>query len=424
MGLFDVFRRGNDTPPEVKASATGAAMVMTPGQPTWSKRDYGAFAKEGYVQNVVAAMSVQRIAKAISSVELEVWQGDTMLTQHPLIDLLERPNPLQSGSEYMEAVASYLMIAGNAYEEAVDVNGDVRELYALRPDRMTVIPSADGLPIGYEFSGSNGRKHRWTYDPMQDQPPIWHTKFFNPLDNWYGQSPMEAGAYSIDQHNEAMQWMQSLLQNSARPSGALVAGAKDGRQLSDDQFQRLKQEMQDQYQGAKNAGRAMLLDGGLTWQAMGLSPTDMGIEGAKNSAARDVALAFGVPAQLLGIPGDSTYANYQEARRAFWEDTVIPLLNRLIAEKNEWLAKPAGVEIRANMDSIPAIVEKRQLQWTMADASMDLTINERRELKGYDPIAGGDVLPTQTALIADPMMTDTNAKAMARLAGYETNSSE
>jgi HK97 family phage portal protein len=203
-------------------------------------------------------------------------------------------------------------------------------------------------------------------------------------------SPIEAGAYAIDQNNESMSWMQSLLQNSARPSGALTV--KDGGTLSDDNFNRLKAQIEEQYSGSSNAGRPMLLEGGLEWQQMGLSPTDMGILETKFSSSRDIALAFGVPPQLLGIPGDNTYANYAEARLAFWEDTALPLLNMILDDWNSWLAGPLGVEIRPDVDSVPAIAEKRLKMWEMANASTDLTINERRALKGYGPVTGGDVV--------------------------------
>jgi hypothetical protein len=153
-------------------------------------------------------------------------------------------------------------------------------------------------------------------------------------------------------------------------------------------LQRLKAQIEEQYSGSGNAGRPMLLEGGLDWKAMGLSPTDMGIIESKYSSARDVALALGVPPQLLGIPGDNTYSNYAEARLAFWEDTALPMLDYIIQDWNAWLAAPYGVEIRADVDSIPAIADKRSKLWDMANTSTDLTINERRAMKGYQPIVG------------------------------------
>jgi HK97 family phage portal protein len=381
MAIFDFLKR--------KESQAAALMVMNPGQAAWRPRSYENFAKDAYEKNVIAYQAINRIAEAVASVRLMVFRGEQELAQHPLLDLIARPNPLQSGPDYIRSKVGYLMIAGNGYEERFMVGSEVRELYQLRPDRMKVIPSQAGTPAAYEYSvGQN--KTRWEVDPNTLDCDVRHLKLFHPTNDWYGLSPIEAGAYSIDQHNEAMNWMQALLQNSARPSGALTV--KDGSTLSDDNFNRLKAQIEEQYSGSSNAGRPMLLEGGLDWTAMGLSPSDMGIIDAKSSSARDVALALGVPPQLLGIPGDNTYSNYAEARLAFWEDTVLPLMNLIIEDWNAWLAEPYGVEIRADLDEIPAIAEKRNALWEMADRSTDLTINERRALKGYEPIEGGDVV--------------------------------
>lgn len=399
MGLFDRFRR----PQERKESAAAKLMVINPGQAVWSPRNYESFAKEAYGKNVVAYQAINRIADAIASVHLGVYRGDTELVDHPLITLLERPNTLQSYSDYVRAKVSFLMIAGNGYEERFMVGREVKELYQLRPDRMKIVPSSNGIPSAYEYTlGQN--KVRWEMDPRTLTCDVRHLKLFNPLNDWYGMSPIEAGSYAIDQNNEAMNWMQALLQNSARPSGALTV--KDSGTLSDENFNRLKAQIEEQYSGSSNAGRPMLLEGGLDWQQMGLSPTDMGIIEAKFSSARDVALAFGVPPQLLGIPGDNTYSNYAEARLAFWEDTALPLLQMIVNDWNNWLGSIYGVEIKPDIDSIPAIAEKRLSMWQMADQSQDLTINERRALKGYGPIEGGDVLFVSSAEIPLSMATE------------------
>ena len=410
MDFLKMFRRQ-----EVKESAASKIIVTNPGQPIWSPRNYEQFAREAYGKNVVAYQSINKIAEAISSVKLMVFRGEQELADHPLIKLLDRPNPMQAGSDYIHAKVGYLLIAGNGYEERVKVGQDVRELYQLRPDRMKIIPSNNGVPAAYEYT-VGGRKVRWDVDPRTLDSDVRHLKMFNPVDDWYGLSPVEAGAYAIDQLNESMAWLQALLQNSARPSGALVI--KDGGTLADDNFNRLKAQIEEQYSGSRNAGRPMLLEGGLDWRQMGLSPTDMGIIEAKFSAARDVALAFGVPPLLLNIPGDNTYANYHEARLAFWEDTVLPLLNVILNDWNNWLAAPYGVTIKANADEIPAIAEKRMKLWEMADKSTDLTINERRAMKGYEPVPGGDVLmvnATQIPLGASLMgdMTPDDLKALA-----------
>jgi len=414
MGFLDIFRR---PAPEQKESQAAKLMVVNPGQPVWTPRNYESFAKEAYGKNVVAYQAINRIADAVASVKLGVYRGETELTDHPLLTLLKRPNPLQSYGDYIRAKVSFLMLAGNGYEERFLVGAEVKELYQLRPDRMSIMPSANGIPAAYIYKvGQNVT--RWEMAPRTLNCNVRHIKLFNPMNDWYGMSPIEAGAYAIDQNNESMAWMQALLQNSARPSGALTV--KDGGTLSDENFNRLKAQIEEQYSGSTNAGRPMLLEGGLDWQQMGLTPMDMGIIDTKFSSARDVALAFGVPPQLLGIPGDNTYSNYSEARLAFWEDTALPLLDMIITDWNAWLAEPYGVTIRPDIDAIPAIAEKRLSMWQMADQSNDLTINERRALKGYGPIEGGDVLfvpsseiPLGMAGEPVPEMTLAEMKAIA-----------
>ena len=182
-----------------------------------------------------------------------------------------------------------------------------RELYALRPDRVKAVASASGWPEAYEYS-VNGQSVRLP------RRAVLHLKLFNPLNDHYGMSPLEAAQRPVDTHNAAAAWHKAMLDNAARPSGALVYAASDG-QLTAEQFDRLKAELERSYQGAANAGRPLVLEGGLDWKEMGYSPKEMDFIEAKNGAAREIALAFGIPPMLLGIPGDNTYANYAEANR-------------------------------------------------------------------------------------------------------------
>jgi HK97 family phage portal protein len=229
------------------------------------------------------------------------------------------------------------------------MDGNVRELYALRPDRMRVVPGPDGWPEAYEYTAA-GRTLRFLQDASA-QPPILHVALLHPLDDHYGLSPLEAAATALDTHNAAAKWNKALLDNAARPSGALVYSGPEGALLSETQFERLKRELENTYQGSANAGRPLLLEGGLDWKAMSLSPKDMDFLEAKHAAAREIALAFGVPPMLLGIPGDNTYANYQEANRVLWRQTILPVVERVACALAHWLAPSFGPELR--LASIP-----------------------------------------------------------------------
>lgn len=399
MGWRDWFARA-----EAKASKVGALLVTSPGQPAWSNRDYAAFADEGYRRNVIAYQCVRRIAESVASVQWTAWRGETELSESPFLDLLAKPNPGQSGDEYVIATISYLMIAGNRYDERIMVGSEPRELYTLRPDRMKVVPGGDGYPLAYVYA-IGGQTRRWDVDPGTMEADVRHDKLFNPLDDWYGMSPIEAGAYSIDTHNDNLAMGKALLQNGARPGGAL----QTEDDLTAEQFNRLKAQVETQFSGAANAGRPMLLESGMKWQPMAFSPSDMDALESRYASARDICLAFGVPPLLMGVKGDNTFANYAEARLAFWEDTVIPLVDRLANDWSMWLGPYFGDQIiKADLDQIPAIADKRKTLWDMADKATDLTINERRELKGYKPLPEGDVLLVSAGQIglADALSMD------------------
>src|SRR6185295_3960476 len=277
------------------------------------------------------------------------------------------------------------LLAGNAYVEAVAVDSegrrDVRELHVLRPDRMKLVPGADGWPEAYEYTVA-GRAVR--FEQAAALPPILHLTLMHPLDDHYGLAPLEAAAVALDTHNAAAIWNKALLDNAARPSGALVYAGPDGAVLSDGQFERLKRELEDTYQGARNAGRPLLLEGGLDWKPMSLSPKDMDFMEAKHTAAREIALAFGVPPQLLGIPGDNTYANYQEANRVFFRATVLPFANRIAGALSAWLAPAFGdVRLMVDADQVDALAADRAALWSRISEAPFLTLNEKRAAVGY-----------------------------------------
>ncbi len=372
---------------EKKASATGPIItVHTTGQPVWTPRNYENLAREGFMQNPVLYRCIRMIAESAASIPILLFEGQKELNSHPVLKLLKSPNKSQTTTDLLESWYGYLLVSGNAYMEAVPLNGQIRELHALRPDRMKVIPGSDGWPDAYEYS-ANGQKVLF---PTEH---ILHMSLFHPANDHYGLSPLEPAATSIDNHNAGSAWNKALFDNSARPSGALVYQSKDGN-LTQDQFERLKSELENNFQGTDNAGRPLLLEGGLDWKTMSHSPRDMDFIDAKNSAAREIALALGVPPMLLGIPGDNTYANYAEANRTFWRQTVLPLATRTLKRLSIWLGPSFGenIQLRPDPDQIEALSTEREALWDRVMKADFLTINEKRAAVGYEPVEHGDDL--------------------------------
>lgn len=351
------------------------------GEARWTRRDYAALAHEGYMRSPVAHRAIRMIAEAAAAVPWIVYEGDIELDVHPLVDLLARPNQAQAGPTFMQTLYGHLLLSGNAYVERVETETGAQELHLLRPDRVTVLADANGWPVALEHRAGNRRRRV----SLEERGGGLHLKLFHPIDDHYGFPPLSAALQALDIHNAAARWNKALLDNSARPSGALVYAPKEGGNLTDEQFERLKSELEDGYSGAMRAGRPLLLEGGLDWKAMSLSPRDMDFIEAKNGAARDIALALGVPPMLLGIPGDNTYANYQEANRAFYRLTVLPLVCRTAQELGRFLAPVFSEDVRLSfdLDQVEGLAAEREALWKRVNEATFLSDDEKREAVGY-----------------------------------------
>jgi HK97 family phage portal protein len=378
-------------PPETKSAPLIALSLM--GAPRWSAHDFHTLAREAVMGNAIAYRCVRMIAEGAASVPWLLYDGARELESHPLLALLSAPNREEEGTALFERWYAFLECAGDSYMEAVSASGTVRELYVLRPDRVSVVSDARGWPVGYDYR-VDGRLTRIAREPNGFMPVL-HLTLFHPLDDHYGLSPIQAAARAVDVHNAGAAWTKALLDNAARPSGALIYKGPDGApSLTDEQFNRLKRELEDSYQGATNAGRPMVLEGGLDWRAISHSPADLDFAATRDVAAREIALAFGVPPMLLGIPGDNTYANYREANLVFWRQTVLPLVARTAKALTRWLAPRFGSSLRIGYDSdaVDALALEREAVWDRLSNASFLTTNERRAAAGYSPVDGGDVL--------------------------------
>ena len=388
--VFDFLkRRPDEHAPESKASAAGPVIAYhSSGRVAWSPRDTVSLTRSGFTANPVGFRSVKLIAEAAASLPLQLVEDGKRYENHPLLTLIDHPNGVQGRAEFLEAAFGQLLLSGNAYLEAVSLQGGFpEELHVLRSDRTQLVPGSDGWPVAYHYI-VGAKKH--VFRLGEGPSPICHIKSFHPQDDHYGLSPMQAAASAIDVHNSASRWSKSLLDNAARPSGAIVYRGADGHTgLSSEQYDRLLSEMESHHQGARNAGRPMLLEGGLDWKPMGFSPSDMEFQKTKEAAAREIALAFGVPPMLLGIPGDATYANYQEAHRAFYRLTVVPLAGRVCAALSNWLNTWSGgaAMLRPDADQVPALASERDNLWRRIGEAGFLSDAEKRVLLGLPALA-------------------------------------
>ncbi|HEY0270667.1 MAG TPA: phage portal protein [Sphingomonas sp.] len=333
---------------------------------------YEAQARAAYCGNAVAQRAVRIVAEGAGSVTI-----DTTPDGHPAAALI--------GGGLVEIVATHLLLHGNAYVQIVgDADGVPAMLFALRPERVTVEPDAIGWPAAYVYRAA-GNALRIPALAPDGRPGLVHVRATHPLDDHYGLGSLGAASGPVAIHNAATRWNKALLDNAARPSGALVyEPGEPGAALTDEQLTRLRAEMEAGFAGAGNAGRPMLLEGGLRWQALSLTPADMDFINLKAAAAREIALAFGVPPMLLGLPGDNTYANYAEANRALWRLTILPLAGKIVAALEQGLAAWwPGLGLSIDLDSIPALASDRQALWAQVSAADFLSDDEKRQMLGF-----------------------------------------
>lgn len=402
----------------VKANPVSRLLyLMTAGTIIWTPREYEQLAQEGYNNSVTVYACVNTIARAIMGIRWGVFREDQAgrfveVTEHPIRSLLARPNPRLSLPAFLETVVGFWLLSGNSYIVFVGPkSGPPKEMWPLRPDRMRIVPDERNLVKQYVYKLGG-------YEQVFDVSEVLHLKFFHPTNDWYGIGPIEVAARVIDADNEAVAWNMSLLQHAGRPSGALVVTTD----LTDEAYWRLKREIDDHISRPRNAGRPLLLENGMDWKEMGLSPKDMDWLEGRRLTKREIAQAFNVPPELIGDSESKTYSNYQEARDAFYMETVLPLCDRLRDDLNLQLAPSLGprFKIDYDRDDIEALQEDRTARWQRVQQADFLTINEKRKELGYKPVDGGDAVLVNGSLA--PLSAQRSARSRRSPCGFRQKS--
>ncbi len=367
------------------AGRDGSRPVLSRGFSTWVgagtqgdwPRAYEPQVRDGFVSNPVAQRAVRLVSEGVGSAPVTASDADAL-----------RLVAAKSGGQgLVETMAMQLLLHGNAFVQVLTgPDGPPRELFALRPERVTIETDARGWPASFLYRAGDAVT-RLPAEDAQGRLAVIHVKMVHPLDDHYGLGCLGAAAGAIAIHNAATRWNKALLDNAARPSGALVyEPGEAGAVLAQEQFDRLRAELDSSFSGAGNAGRPMLLEGGLKWQALSMTPADMDFVGLKAAAAREIALAFGVPPMLLGLPGDAAYANYREANKALWRLGILPIAQVILDGLAQGLRPhfPA-LTMAVDLDRVTALSEDRERLWAQVSAADFLSNEEKRAMLGIMP---------------------------------------
>lgn len=374
-----------------ESRTTAAISSMYRNRPVWTNANYHNLAKEGYRANVYVYAAVSHVTRAAKGIPVCLYStknqrnggkqklayGEGGIGATKLMDLLSRPNPRQGWGSFVESTWGFRRIAGNSYIEEISPDtgpnqGMPLELWPMRPDRMRVIGGSGPAELikGYEYS--IGGSEAIPFLPHE----VLHWKFFDPIDDNYGLSPIAVAARSIDQSNESARWNVSLLKNGAAPPGIFSTPLDLG-----DEFEEFRDELIDQYSGPDNAGAPIVADNDLDWKSIGMSPLDMmWIEGRKMSAD-EIALSQGVAPELISGGSAKKYSNYGEARQALYLETVLPEWDDFRDELNHWLVPRFGdgLYLDYDRDGIEALRENRTDLYTSVALAVDKGFLTRRQ---------------------------------------------
>jgi HK97 family phage portal protein len=382
------------------------------GKPQWHIIDYASYAQEGFRENAIIYAAIAYKARASRAAPLRAYGGtmeepELLDASHPLQQLVARPNTYQSWSEFQELNEVYLNISGNSYVLVERKRGEdvPQALYPLRPDRVRIIPDRDGRTLRGFLYVPEGEVAQNGVPLLPED--VMHVKYPDPLDPFegmgYGLSPIASAARSADVDNELTKFLKKFCESGAMPAGIL----KFNVPLSEEDIARIRRKWQEIYGGVENWTDVGVLDEMGEYQRLGLTFDEMGFRDIDDRNESRILMALGVPPILIGSRfglDRATYSNYEEARKAFWQDTMVPEIGAFEAEYQYYLRGSDGEFVKFDRSKVPALTPTPEQQMTAAREAFvagAITRNEYRAAIGQDPIDGGDVyvLPFSSAEI-------------------------
>jgi len=301
-----------------------------------------------------------------------------------LHELLNRPNPAQSFNSWLQEVIAFGALTGNRYIYGIapdtgQNSGKYKELYVL-PSQVVEIHSGGLMKPVKEYT----LEYNGTYRIPAEF--ICHIKNFNPYydgsgSHLYGMSPLKAGLRSMDANNEALTTGVKYLQNQTA-RGMLISDEGD---ITESQAKQLKDKFRSTYQGSQNAGDLIITPKKLSWVNFGLNASDLSLIEQYNASIKDLCNVYNVPVQLLNNTDSTTYNNMKEAKKALYQNAVIPELIRIREELNRWLTPQYGDKLYIDFDfnSIPELQEETEKVVDQMSKSWWLTPNEKRIAMNY-----------------------------------------
>lgn len=370
---------------------------FTSDQPIYTNMTVEKGTREGYACSVYVYRSVRTIIQAASAIPwIVVDKNGERIPGHEFEKLMAKPNPYFSGQDLIEFTIAHLCLVGNSLWQPIFVNGKPREFWITMPDKVKPVPGGDWISR-WEVKGEGGK--------TENRPPETFIHFMqvNPGNPYWGIGPLQAAARTVDTDNEAQDTQKVTMQNRAMPSGILSPDTD----IPPDQFEQTQKQFKELYKTKTARREPWLLNAGMKWQQMSLSAVEMDFIASRLQNKRDIAAAFGISPIFLGDLEQSSYNNMAEARKALYQDVVIPMLDDIQATLNMRIAPLYGdnLSIAYDLSGVAALRGDFTAKVTQAQTLFNMgvpfeQINSRLEL-GFDKFTGWDRSYKPFNLMAD-----------------------
>lgn len=409
----------------IKDKISARAAPTYNNESAWRDLNLGGITATGVYVSPERALAVTAVfacirvlSETIASLPLMVYQrldrGKTVARAHYLFNLLhDSPNDTMTSYDYWGSVVAHICLRGNHYSfKEINGAGRVVGLTPLNPANMEVLRESNKLI--YRYSTNNGKQEQFTQDE------IWHVRGLS-TDGILGLSPISIAREAIGLACAEEAYGARLFSNDARPGGVLeVPGF-----LKEDAAKRLKESWQSAHSGVKNAHKVAVLEGGLTWKAIGFTNEDSQFLESRAFQVQEIARIFRVPTILIGHPDKaSTFASAEQFMLSYVIHTIRPWVTLIERSINKHLLTDEDKQIYFAEFKIDGLLrgdtQSRYAAYSSAIQNTWLSPNEVRELENLNPRDGGDnyINPNITDLKqgdSNPVVNDLNKQSSARL---------
>lgn len=421
---FNPFKKFLDT----KENSATVSMMVNGFRIEYPAKSYLILLRDGYERNPVGRFCVDKIARSVGTVPFKVQKStgkgkdefEDVGSDHPMQKLISKPSIYHTEREFKETITKHALIGGTAFIGRLDPNQPLSEkiqranevmpteLYTLPPQLVKQVLTK-GTIAEYWFESPYGRvtyKNNILATTPANMSLLVEFRIGNPRDDLSGLSPLASAAADIDIINEGKLYNLGFLKNGMRPSGILSFLKTLGKPAKND----IRKQLDERHTGSINAGRPLITeDSEVKWHELNVSQKDADYIQLNQESSKSLALSIGVPPIFLGIKGDSTYSNYEEANKAFWLETASYYCDALAEQFTDWLAplygRPGEYRVIPDYSDVPAMISAQVAEIKDLDV---YTINEKRARFGLEPLEGGDVLLPHSGLTKQQNLTVTD----------------